>query len=130
MAFSPDMNEANPSSGSAPAAPPVELSITEFQRLALRVGVVVSAEDHPNADRLLVLKVDVGEAAPRQLVAGIKASYSASDLVGKRVVVLTNVKPAILRGVESQGMVLAASDSSGFSLVSPERPIQPGSPVK
>ena len=115
---------------SSPAGPAAELSISEFQRLAFRIGVILSAEDHPNADRLLVLKVDIGEAAPRQIVAGIKASYAATDLVGKRVVVLTNLKPALLRGIESQGMVLAASDSSGITLVGPERPMQPGSTVK
>ena len=112
------------------AAAPVLASIDDFKRLSFKVGVVISAEDHPNADRLLVLKVDIGEGTPRQLVAGIKGAYQASDVVGKRVVVVANLKPAMLRGVESQGMVLAASDASGLSLLSLERPIQPGSPVK
>ena len=107
-----------------------ELSIDEFRRLALRIGVVTAAEDHPNADRLLVLTVDVGEGTPRRLVAGIKGSYQASDLVGKRVVVVANLKPAMLRGVESQGMVLAASDGTSIALITPERPIQAGSTVK
>ena len=115
-----------------PAAPaaPVQASIEDFQRLAFRVGSIVSAEDHPNADRLVVLKVDVGEAAPRQIVAGIKASYQAAELVGKRVVVVANLKPAKLRGVESQGMVLAATDDAGIVLMSPERPVKIGSTVK
>ena len=129
------MSEAGkgaPASGSSdqpPAAAPL-LSIDEFQRVALRVGVVMAAEDHPNADRLLVLTVDIGEAAPRRLVAGIKGSYQAADLIGKQVVVVANMKPAMLRGVESQGMVLAASDGTAIVLVSPERPIQAGSTVK
>jgi methionyl-tRNA synthetase len=106
------------------------VSLEDFQKIALRVGVVVSAQDHPNADRLLVLTVDLGEGSPRQLVAGIKGSYQASDLVGKQVVVATNLKPATLRGVESQGMVLAASDGASIVLVSPERPIRAGSSVK
>lgn len=114
------------------AAPPPQppASIEEFGRLALRVGVITAAQDHPNADRLLVLTVDVGEAAPRQIVAGIKGFYQASELVGKSVVVVANLKPAMLRGVESQGMVLAASDGSTIVLVSPERPIRAGSTVK
>ena len=112
------------------SAPPEPIGLTEFQKVALRTGVIVSAEDHPNADRLLVLKVDVGEGAPRQLVAGIKGAYQAQALVGKQVVVFTNMKPAFLRGVESQGMVLAASSDSGIVLISPEQPIQPGSRVK
>ena len=123
-------------SGPAPAPAPVPapqdapLSIDEFKRLALRIGVVTAAQDHPNADRLLVLTVDIGEAAPRQVVAGIKGSYQASDLIGKRVVVVANLKPATLRGVESQGMVLAGSDGSAIVLVSPERSLPPGSTVK
>ena len=113
----------------APAAPTL-LSIEEFKKLTLCVGVIVEAAEHPNADRLLVLKVDIGEGAPRQIVAGIKSAYQPAELVGKRVVVVTNLKPAQLRGVESQGMVLATQDSTGLTLVAPERPIQPGTPVK
>lgn len=115
---------------SAPPAPPALISIEDFQRIALRVGVVTAAQDHPNADKLLILTVDIGEGSPRQVVAGIKGSYQASELVGKRVVVVANLKPAKLRGVESQGMVLAASDAASFVLVSPERSIGPGSTVK
>jgi methionyl-tRNA synthetase len=116
----------------SPAAPQVqtELTIGDFQRLALRIGRIVSAEAHPNADRLLVLQVDIGEAAPRQVVAGIKASYEPSALVGKHVVVVANLKAASLRGVTSQGMVLAASDDTGIVLVSSDRPVRPGSTVK
>ena len=109
---------------------PLPLTIEEFQRLALRVGIITAAQDHPNADKLLILTVDIGEAAPRQVVAGIKGSYQASELVGRRVVVVANLKPAKLRGVESQGMVLAASDTTGIALVGLERPIAPGSTVK
>ena len=76
-----------------------------------------------------MLRVDVGEASVRQLVAGIKGAYQTSELVGKHVVVVTNIKTATLRGVESQGMVLAAQDSS-LALVTPERSIPAGSVVK
>ena len=126
------MSEAGktPTSGPAPASAPALLSIEEFKKLQLKVGLITAAADHPNADRLLVLTVDVGDGTPRQLVAGIKGSYQASDVVGKHVVVVANMKPAALRGVESQGMVLAASDESSLVLVSPERPIKPGSTVK
>ncbi len=122
----PDVPAAPPS---APAAPTL-LSIEEFKKLTLCAAVIVEAAEHPNADRLLVLKVDIGEGAPRQIVAGIKSAYQPAELVGKRVVVVTNLKPAQLRGVESQGMVLATQDSTGLTLVAPERPIQPGTPVK
>lgn len=120
-----------PTPAASPSASPPQISIEDVQRLALRIGIVVAAETHPNADRLLVLKVDLGDGAPpRQLVAGIKASYQPAELVGKRVVVVVNLKPAMLRGVESQGMVLVASDASGIALLTPERPVQPGSLVK
>ena len=92
--------------------------------------MITAAQDHPNADRLLVLTVDIGEAAPRQVVAGIKGSYQAADVIGKQVVVVANMKPAVLRGVESQGMVLAASDEASLVLISTDRPIRAGSPVK
>ena len=114
----------------SPATPPPQASIEDFQKIALRIGVIVAAEVHPNADRLLVLKVDVGEPTPRQLVAGIKSAYQPADLLGKHVVVVANLKPAMLRGVESQGMVLAASDGSSLVLLSPERPIRSGSTIK
>ena len=113
-----------------PAAPPELISIDDFKKIALRVGTITAAADHPNADRLLVLTVDIGDGQPRQVVAGIKGSYQAADLIGKRVVVVANLKSAMLRGVESRGMVLAASDESGIILVSPERPVQIGSTVK
>ena len=129
------MSEAgNPPPTTPPAgaasAPSAQATIDDFKKLALRVGVVVSAEDHPNADRLLVLKVDIGDGTPRQLVAGIKGSYQAADMVGKRVVVVANLKPAMLRGVESQGMVLAASEGEAITVVVPERPVSAGSTVK
>ncbi len=115
-----------------PAAPPqpVQATIEDFGKLALRIGVITKAEDHPKADRLLVLTVDIGEASPRQVVAGIKGSYQPADLVGKHVVVVANLKPAMLRGIESQGMVLAASSEASMVLLAPERTIRPGSIVK
>jgi methionyl-tRNA synthetase len=126
------MSEAGkPSPSQEPSVPASSLvSLEEFQRLALRVGTVTAAQDHPNADRLLVLTVDLGDGSPRQLVAGIRRSYQAAELIGKHVVVVTNLKPATLRGIESQGMVLAASDGEAIVLIGPERPIRAGSSVK
>lgn len=123
-----DAPSANSPADSVPAA--VIIGIEEFQRLRLRIGTIIDAQLHPNADRLLVLKVDLGEAAARQLVAGIRNSYEPAALIGKQVVVVANLKPALLRGVESQGMVLACSDGSSVILLSPEKPIRAGSTVK
>jgi len=107
-----------------------ELSIEDFARLDLRVGTIRDAKPHPNADRLLVLTVDLGEPAPRQLVAGIRAAYDVRTLPGQQVIVVANLKPATLRGVESQGMLLAASDADGLAVIAPGRRFAPGTKVK
>jgi len=104
------------------------INIEEFRKLELRVGVVKSAEVHPKADRLLVLKVDLG-TEERQIVAGIRAHYQPEELVGKQVVVVANLEPAVLRGIESQGMVLAASDGERIVVLSPEKVVGPGAKV-
>ena len=120
-----------PAAASASVGPTTEITLQDFQRIQLRVGVIRAAEIHPQADRLLVLQVDLGEAQPRQVVAGIRATYQPADLIGKQVVVVANLKPALLRGVESKGMVLAGSDAAaGIVILSPERALSPGSPVK
>ena len=107
-----------------------EITIEEFARVDLRIGTIREAKPHPNADRLLVLSVDLGEAEPRQLVAGIRAAYDVRSLPGQQVVVVANLRPATLRGVESQGMLLAASDSEGLAVVAPARRFTPGTKVK
>lgn len=130
------------------------VSIEEFMKIELKIGKIVEAADHPNADKLVVLKVDAGEteqktvaqdyeygsgnqepetvAVPkyRQIVAGIKKSYSSEQLVGKYIVLVSNLDPATLRGVESNGMLLAASDEEGISVISPDRPVKIGAKVK
>lgn len=106
------------------------ITIDDFSRIDLRIATVLSAEAHPNADRLMVLKIDLGDEQ-RQLVAGIRKHYEAAELVGKRIVIVANLQPATLRGVESQGMLLAASDDEGrLSLVMPEKPVLNGARVK
>ena len=123
----PPVQPTSPPSAMA-SAPPLA-SLEDFQRIHLRVGTVVSAELHPNADRLLVLRVDLGTET-RQVVAGIRHTYEPSALVGKQVIVVTNLKPAVLRGIESQGMVLAASTDTSLALLTTDRPAQVGSLVK
>lgn len=118
----------------APATPavagPADITYEDFAKLQLRVAKVVGAERHPNADRLLVLKVDVGEAEPRTIVAGIAAVYKPEELVGQQVVVVANLKPAKLRGVMSQGMLLAAGGPDVAALVRPQQELPPGTVVK
>lgn len=130
---SPPASVTPPSAAQAPAAAaaPVEITLQTFQQIALRVGTITAAEAHPKADRLLVLTVDIGEAAPRQVVAGIREAYpQPAELIGKQVVVVANLKPASLRGITSQGMVLAGSDETGIILLHPGRLLKPGSTVK
>lgn len=94
------------------------ISIDDFDKIKLKVAQVINCENHPKADKLLVLTLKLGEET-RQVVSGIKQFYSAEQLIGKKVVVITNLKPVKLRGVESRGMVLAAEDSEGkLSLLS------------
>jgi len=104
-------------------------TIEEFRKLELRIGEIKEVNDHPNADRLYVIVVDLGDKT-KQVVAGIKAFYNKEDLLGKQVVVVDNLEPAVLRGVESQGMLLAGSDDTGIVIISPERKLKLGSIVK
>jgi tRNA-binding protein len=104
------------------------ISIEEFRKVELKIATVKSAEPHPNADKLMVLQVDVG-GEQRQIVAGIRTHYTPEELVGKQIVVVANLEPAKLRGLESQGMLLAASDDARVIILTPEKFVQPGSRV-
>jgi methionine--tRNA ligase beta chain len=84
-----------------------EISFDEFKRMDLRVGEIVQAERVPGTDKLLKLEVDIG-TEKRTMVAGVADVYSPEDLMGKNLVVIVNLKPAVIRGIESQGMLLAA----------------------
>jgi methionyl-tRNA synthetase len=105
-----------PDKAHAPAATPPDsgkISIDDFAKIDLRVGQVVSAERVKGADKLLHLKVDIGEAEPRTLMAGIAEAYPPEQLVGRKVVIVANLQPRKLRGVESNGMIVAASVEGG-----------------
>ena len=105
------------------------ITIDRFREMELKVATVTAAEPHPNADRLLVLRVDLG-GEQRQIVAGIRAHYAPETLVGRQVVVVANLEPAMLRGVESQGMLLAASSGDRVVLVRPDDPVAAGAVVR
>jgi len=104
-------------------------TIEDFRKLELRIAEIKEVSEHPNADKLLILTVDLG-GRQKQVVAGIKAFYPKEELVGKQVVLVDNLDPVILRGVESQGMILAGSDESTLAVVSPDKKLKPGSIVK
>ncbi len=104
------------------------ITISDFKNMGLKVGKIIEVSDHPNADKLYVLKVDLG-TEKRTLVAGLKKYYSKQDLMNKLVVVVTNLEPATLRGVVSEGMLLACQDKDIVSIISPEKEVTPGSEV-
>ncbi len=93
-----------------------EITIEDFAKTELKVGKVLAAEKHPDADNLLVMKVDVGEETPRQIVSGLAQSYTPGQMIGKSIIVVTNLKHAIIRGIESQGMLLAGKEGSEIAV--------------
>ena len=103
------------------------VSFEDFKRLDLRIAEVVAAERVPKTDRLLKLIVRCPEE--RTVVAGLAEHYRPEDLIGKQVVLLANLKPAKIRGVVSQGMILAAKDKEALVILTPERKVSPGSEV-
>ena len=103
-------------------------SFDEYKKIEMVTCKITEAEDHPNADKLYVLKVDTGSEV-RQVVAGIKNFYTKEELVGKTVVLAKNIDKATIRGVESEGMVLAAKDNEKLSLVTIEKEVSLGSRV-
>jgi methionine--tRNA ligase beta chain len=104
------------------------ISITEFRKVELKIATIKSAEPHPNADKLLVLQIDLG-TEERQICAGIRSYYTPEELVGRQIVVVANLETATLRGLESQGMLLAASDEGRVIILTPEKPVPAGSKV-
>lgn len=124
------------------------ISYEDFQKLEIRIGKVVSCEKVENADKLLKLEVDFGSAEQnselkenkessngtdrtiRQVVSGIAEYYKPEDLIGKEFPFLFNLEPRTIRGLESQGMILAVDNGSQIALLSPDKEVEPGSKVK
>ncbi|OCL85056.1 Methionine--tRNA ligase [Arcobacter porcinus] len=105
------------------------ITIDKFFETTIKVGTIVEANEVPKSNKLLILKVDLGENRTRQILAGIKEFYSASDLIGTQACVVANLKPAKLMGYLSEGMLLAAKDEDGLSLIRPEKPKKIGTKI-
>ena len=105
------------------------ITFDEFRKIEIKTAKILSVKDHPDADRLYVVDVDLGNEK-RQIVAGIKKHYTPEELIGKDVAVIVNLEPATIRGVESNGMLLAASDSEMLSILTLDRGLPPGSTIK
>jgi methionine--tRNA ligase beta chain len=104
------------------------ITIDQFRNVELKIATIKSAEPHPNADKLMVLQIDLG-TEQRQILAGIRNHYTPEELIGRQIVVVANLEPAKLRGLESQGMLLAASDEGRIIILSPEKTVQSGAKV-
>lgn len=111
------------------------ISFNDFSKLELRVGTVLEAEDVEGSEKLIKLKVDLGEdpstgSGPRQILAGVKQWYQPRDFVGKQVVVVANLEPRMMMGLESQGMMLAADSEGGPVFLSPPKRVPPGTNIR
>ena len=106
-----------------------EIAYEDFAKVELVVGKVLECKDHPDADKLLVFTVDIGEETPRTIISGIKKWYGVDDLVGKNVIVVKNLAPRKMRGIESQGMLLAADYKDDLTMLTTLKDMKPGSKV-
>ena len=111
----------------APGAKPI-ISFDDFLKLDLRVATIVEVAEHPNADKLLVLQLDLA-GDRRQIVAGIRSMYSPEVLLGRQIVVVANIEPRKLRGMDSNGMLLAVTTADGPVILTSERDVPSGAPV-
>ena len=107
-----------------------EISYNDFGKLDIRIGTVLAAERVPETDKLIKCTIDFGEFGERIIVSGIAEWKTPEELVGKQFPYIVNLAPRVLKGIESQGMLVAASDESGVALLSPERNIAPGTKLR
>jgi methionyl-tRNA synthetase len=124
-----EKNKTNKMEEPKPTAGKPEIVYDDFAKLELKAGTVIACEKVEKADKLLKLEVDLG-TEKRTIVSGIALHYKPEDVVGKQVIVVTNLAPRKMKGIESQGMILTAEDSDGkLQLLKPEQPVAPGSNV-
>jgi methionyl-tRNA synthetase len=114
------------------ATPPTTITFDDFAKLDLRVATVVECRLHPNADKLLVLQIELSDGQRRQICAGLRGQVEPEQLVGKQIIVVANLEPRPLRGEISQGMLLAATDpvSGKVIVITPSAPVPAGAKVK
>ncbi|MGB9643229.1 MAG: methionine--tRNA ligase subunit beta [Candidatus Ratteibacteria bacterium] len=104
------------------------ISFDDFKKIDMRTGKIISVDDHPAADKLYILQVDLG-AEKRQIVAGIKPYYSKEELVGKTIIIVANLQSRAIRGVESNGMLLAGLDDTTLAVLTIDRNLKPGTKI-
>lgn len=108
----------------------VYASIDDFMKIEIKIGTVLSVEVVEGADKLYILKVDLGEDIPRQILSGIREFVSPDDLINKQFPFVTNLAPRMLRGYESQGMILAGGDEGGLALLHPSKQLANGTRLR
>lgn len=108
----------------------VYATIDDFMKIEIKVGTVLSVNVVEGADKLYILSVDMGEEKPRQILSGIREYTTAEELLGKQFPFVTNLAPRMLRGHESQGMILAGSDDNGLALFNPSKPLVNGTRLR
>lgn len=106
------------------------ISIGDFAKVELRIGIVLEAEEVEESEKLIKLNVDLGEENPRQILAGVKQWYKPKDFVGKQVVVVANLEPRTIMGLESQGMLLAADSEDGPVFLTVPKKVPPGTKIR
>lgn len=112
------------------------INIDEFAKVELKIAKVIEAERVEGSEKLIKMKLDVGdkneagEFQTRQVLAGIGKTYAPENLIGKQIVIVANLEPRTLMGLESHGMIVAGSDSEGIAIVSPDRELPPGTLLK
>ncbi len=124
------MTEELPQKPAEKAVETTYATIDDFQKIEIKLGTVLSAEPVADADKLYILKVDLGEPDPRQILSGIREFVSIDDLVGKQFPFVTNLAPRMLRGHESQGMILAGSHEETLALLCPTKQLPNGTRLR
>lgn len=105
------------------------ISFDDFKKMEFITARVEDVREHPDASKLFIITIDTG-GSKKDIVAGIRNYYSKEQLLGKNIVIINNLEPAVIRGVESSAMLLAAQDENGISVLVPDKPVKPGSKVK
>lgn len=106
------------------------VTIDDFLKLELKVGTVLEAEALEESEKLIKLKVDLGEGEPRQILAGLKQFYLPEDLKDKQIVIIANLEPKVMMGYQSNGMLLAADTEDGPVFLTPSKQVPPGSKIR
>lgn len=124
------MNETNEPENKAPVPEKVYATIDDFQKIEIRLGTVLSVDVVEGADKLYILKVDLGEEVPRQILSGIREFVSPEELLNKQFPFVTNLAPRMLRGHESNGMILAGSSGEVLGLLNPTKQLPNGTRLR